>query len=393
MAGTATERWGGAAGLRISTQGARCAPPVHRTAPSINVLIVDDENLSCLIVGNLLRKCGYTSSSCRSGREAIEILKDTSQTFDLILTDVVMPDIDGISLLKLLRADKNLHQIPVIMMSANEHSEMVLQCLQAGADDYLLKPVTKKELLYVWQHVWRKKHAAHAVPSVGKDITVSRPLPSEVPMLLPLVPLGDQDISTSNFCNTMHELQPPRSTSRGFVTAGGDGGDAGGTPKSALPRPLPVPYSRPEGQGQQAAAEEDSDDELERREKNIRAIRRAAAGGASTSGGGVRRHQPLFAGPNPELLSRRLSLDAARALAATAAPAAGGGGCAAAAGPEEDVNMRKWLCRTSRAPSESLRLFKEAAKLVDAMDAAGLSSDFVLRPRQLLVSHNGGVLP
>ena len=43
-------------------------------------------------------------------------------------------------------------------MSANEHSDTVFECIRAGAEDYLLKPLTKKEVQYIWQHVWRRKH-------------------------------------------------------------------------------------------------------------------------------------------------------------------------------------------------------------------------------------------
>ncbi len=43
-------------------------------------------------------------------------------------------------------------------MSANEHPDTVFECIRAGAEDYLLKPLTKKEVQYIWQHVWRRKH-------------------------------------------------------------------------------------------------------------------------------------------------------------------------------------------------------------------------------------------
>lgn len=55
-------------------------------------------------------------------------------------------------------------------MSANEHTDTVFECIRGGAEDYLLKPVTKKEVQYIWQHVWRRQqqNAMH-VPNIQED--------------------------------------------------------------------------------------------------------------------------------------------------------------------------------------------------------------------------------
>ena len=57
------------------------------------------------------------------------------------------------------------------VMSANEHSDTVFECIRAGAEDYLLKPLTKKEVQYIWQHVWRRKHqpAVKTAPQQAKQ--------------------------------------------------------------------------------------------------------------------------------------------------------------------------------------------------------------------------------
>ncbi|KAL3155957.1 hypothetical protein ABBQ32_012949 [Trebouxia sp. C0010 RCD-2024] len=91
--------------------------------------------------------------------EALEALRSNGAgTFQLVLTDVMMPDVDGIELLRHVRQDDSLSSVPVVMMSANEHADTVFECISAGAEDYLLKPLTKKEVQYIWQHVWRRKH-------------------------------------------------------------------------------------------------------------------------------------------------------------------------------------------------------------------------------------------
>ncbi|DBA80664.1 TPA: hypothetical protein ACH3X1_007907 [Trebouxia sp. C0004] len=134
-------------------------PDGNLLAETIHVLLVDDERLSRLVVGNLLKKCKYKVTAVSTGMEALEALRmNGAGTFQLVLTDVMMPDVDGIELLRHVRQDDSLGSVPVVMMSANEHPDTVFECIRAGAEDYLLKPLTKKEVQYIWQHVWRRKH-------------------------------------------------------------------------------------------------------------------------------------------------------------------------------------------------------------------------------------------
>ena len=58
----------------------------------------------------------------------------------------MMPDVDGVELLRHVRADPSLRAVPVVMMSANEHADTVFECIRLGAEDYLLKPVGRKEV-------------------------------------------------------------------------------------------------------------------------------------------------------------------------------------------------------------------------------------------------------
>ncbi|DBB03651.1 TPA: hypothetical protein ACH3X3_010979 [Trebouxia sp. C0006] len=134
-------------------------PDGNLLAETIHVLLVDDERLSRLVVGNLLKKCNYKVTAVSTGMQALEALRTNGAgTFQLVLTDVMMPDVDGIELLRHVRQDDSLGSVPVVMMSANEHPDTVFECIRAGAEDYLLKPLTKKEVQYIWQHVWRRKH-------------------------------------------------------------------------------------------------------------------------------------------------------------------------------------------------------------------------------------------
>ncbi|WIA12366.1 hypothetical protein OEZ85_012415 [Tetradesmus obliquus] len=127
----------------------------------VHVLLVDDEQLSRLVVGNLLRKCDYKVTVAESGAQALEVLqRSLPGTFQLILTDVMMPDVDGLDILRYVRSNAQLADLPVIMMSANERKDAVFEAIRGGAEEYLVKPVTKKEVQNIWQHVWKRLSAA-----------------------------------------------------------------------------------------------------------------------------------------------------------------------------------------------------------------------------------------
>lgn len=122
----------------------------------IHVLVVDDERLSRLVVGNQFRRCGYQVTVADGGMEALRMLQERPDGFNLILVDLMMPEVDGVQLLRILRADPSFNAIPIIMMSGNCHQSTVLQCIAAGAEEYLVKPVTKRDVAHMWQHVWRR---------------------------------------------------------------------------------------------------------------------------------------------------------------------------------------------------------------------------------------------
>ena len=77
-----------------------------------------------------------------------------------------MPDVDGPALLHHVRNNEEYREMPVVMMSSNEHADIVLNCIRLGAEDYLLKPVSKKAVKHMWAHVWRRKQRFQMVPSL-----------------------------------------------------------------------------------------------------------------------------------------------------------------------------------------------------------------------------------
>ncbi|KAI5071050.1 hypothetical protein GOP47_0014033 [Adiantum capillus-veneris] len=120
----------------------------------LRVLVVDDDRICLLILDRLLRECLYRVTTCERAVDALKILRDNRDGFDLVISDVHMPDMDGYKLLELVGLEMDL---PVLMMSSNSETSAVMKGIKHGACDYLLKPVRIEELKNIWQHVIRRK--------------------------------------------------------------------------------------------------------------------------------------------------------------------------------------------------------------------------------------------
>jgi class 3 adenylate cyclase len=103
------------------------------------MLIVDDNKVNRLLLARTLEKLGHTMSFAENGRQALEMLH--AQPFDLVILDVLMPELDGFQVLEKIVADPHLRNIPVIMASSSDELDMVVRCIEIGAEDYLHKPV------------------------------------------------------------------------------------------------------------------------------------------------------------------------------------------------------------------------------------------------------------
>lgn len=115
------------------------SPASNATKDAGRVLIVDDENLNREILCRRLRREGYSSVGVESGHAALDIL--ASETFDIVLLDIMMPGIGGIEVLQSLKQSDRLRHLPVLMLSALTDVDRVARCIELGAEDYLPKPV------------------------------------------------------------------------------------------------------------------------------------------------------------------------------------------------------------------------------------------------------------
>ncbi|ASP46606.1 MAG: chemotaxis response regulator CheY [Colwellia polaris] len=112
---------------------------------NMKVLVVDDFSTMRRIIKNLLRDLGFTNiSEADDGNTALPMLKDGN--FDFVVTDWNMPGMQGIDLLKAIRADSNLSHIPVLMVTAEAKKEQIIMAAQAGVNGYIVKPFTAATL-------------------------------------------------------------------------------------------------------------------------------------------------------------------------------------------------------------------------------------------------------
>lgn len=106
------------------------------------VLLVDDEKRMLDLVALYLRPYDYRCVKADSGKQALELLN--KEAFDLVLLDIMMPDMDGREVCREIRKFSN---VPIIMLTAREQQEDIVKGLRLGADDYMTKPFGEEELL------------------------------------------------------------------------------------------------------------------------------------------------------------------------------------------------------------------------------------------------------
>lgn len=103
-----------------------------------HILVVEDNDANRVMLCRRLNKQGFVTTEARDGREALARIHD--HRYDLVLCDIMMPEVDGYTVLAELKADPDLQPIPVIMISAVDEMASVVRCIEMGAEDYLPKP-------------------------------------------------------------------------------------------------------------------------------------------------------------------------------------------------------------------------------------------------------------
>lgn len=156
-----------------------------------NILIVDD---SPKLMADALPMYGYKVSCAADGLIALKMLNEEGANYDLILLDVMMPNLNGWDTLRAIRQDPKLKSIPIIMLTAADEDTQQISGLRFGADDYITKPFILPNLLarieaLLRRSGWSKEEKSHAaLPFVSKNPMV--PLTQREKEILKLVTQG-----------------------------------------------------------------------------------------------------------------------------------------------------------------------------------------------------------
>ena len=123
--------------------------------PKLKFLVVDDFSTMRRIVRNLLKELGYTNvDEAEDG--AIALQKLNSGSFDFVVTDWNMPNMDGLTLLQSIRRTPELKHLPVLMITAEAKKENIIAAAQAGASGYVVKPFTAATLAEKLDKIFEK---------------------------------------------------------------------------------------------------------------------------------------------------------------------------------------------------------------------------------------------
>ncbi len=117
------------------------------TSEQPKILVVDDEPVSLMLLDTILRRGNFVVSTAGSGHEALKVLHE--EKIDLLILDLLMPDMDGLTLLEHLREDPAFKNLPVIVFTAVSQNRVRQEAFNKGATTFLTKPVSSAELIYV----------------------------------------------------------------------------------------------------------------------------------------------------------------------------------------------------------------------------------------------------
>lgn len=167
------------------------------------ILIVDDSPTNCQLLAKRLSRQGYRCSQALSGKQALQMVAE--QAPDLVLLDMMMPEMDGLEVLAILRRSHDSISLPVLMVTARNEGDDVVSAFAAGANDYIEKPVDFPVLVARLQH-----HLAHK--RLDDEVKTSRARLEEQNRKLEVA-----NQYKNNFLSSMsHELRTPLNAVLGF---------------------------------------------------------------------------------------------------------------------------------------------------------------------------------
>lgn len=109
------------------------------------ILIVDDEKDVCELISDMLKRDGYETLTAFAGEEGLQ--KATGEQPDLVLLDIILPDIDGFEVLRRLRNSAETQKVPVVIVSGKGDTASLFKAKDLKSNDYIIKPFTSQDLL------------------------------------------------------------------------------------------------------------------------------------------------------------------------------------------------------------------------------------------------------
>ncbi len=129
---------------------------------SAYILVVDDNEMNRDMLSRRLERQGYRVDVAVDGRDALQRLQAPGQPYNLVMLDIMMPQVNGYEVLEQVKADPILREVPVIMISAVNDLESVVKCIEMGAEDYLFKPFNPVLLkARISATLERQRHVVH----------------------------------------------------------------------------------------------------------------------------------------------------------------------------------------------------------------------------------------
>ena len=116
-----------------------------------NILIIDDSNTNLVLLESLFKRNGYRVLSALNGKEGLESVEKNIP--DLIYLDLKMPEIDGFEFLRKLKAKEEWKTIPVVILSAVNERESIIQSIELGAVEYLTKPLDVERVIHLTRNI------------------------------------------------------------------------------------------------------------------------------------------------------------------------------------------------------------------------------------------------
>ncbi len=121
-----------------------------------SILIVDDYPAVRRVIKDIIVALGMTAEEAENGLEAQTVLKD--RKFDMVISDLVMPEMDGFELTEALRNTPQYRRLPIVIISTHDDAKYIFRALHLGADDYIIKPpsmeMVKIVLARIFDHDW-----------------------------------------------------------------------------------------------------------------------------------------------------------------------------------------------------------------------------------------------